>query len=335
MLGIGFLFLTACNPEEKIDVPQDDYALEVPSYFPEPLYGLGNKALNKEGVELGRKLFYDPILSVNGKVSCASCHHQASGFSDEGKIFSEGVNGNKGFRNSPALSNLAWIPFFLADGGINHIEVMPLAPLTDSLEMADDLNNILNKLKADGHYRVKFQKAFNDTSITTKQMLVALSQFMSSMVSANSKYDKVMQGVKSFTEVESKGFELFQAKCASCHVPPLFTDFSYRNNGLAINYSDEGRARITRKPEDEAKFKVPSLRNVSLSKPYMHNGSIQTLAEVVEHYNSGIVSHRNLDKSLQNGIALSETETQQLIKFLETLTDYEYIANPLFSEPDE
>ncbi len=334
-LGVGFLVLLSCTPEVATTEALAPFELEIPSHFPEPNYGVGQKRLIEKRVELGRKLFYDPILSVDGTVSCGSCHHQTSGFSDEGKPFSAGVKGRVGLRNSPALSNLAWFPAFLADGGVNHIEVMPLAPLTDSLEMADDLNNILLKLKNNQAYKAQFNAAFSDSNLTSKQLLIALAQFMSSMVSSASKYDAMIKGEAAFTVDEKAGLKLFELNCATCHKPPLFTDFSYRNNGLVEHYEDNGRARITGKQQDEATFKVPSLRNINVSKPYMHNGSIATLKEVVEHYNSGIIQHQNLDPSLQNGISLSTIEKQQLLSFLETLTDYKFLSNPNFSNPKE
>lgn len=333
MLGVGFLLFFSCAPEVKNSENTVMFGLEIPSHFPEPNYGIGEKALTAPRVALGRKLFYDPILSVDGTISCGSCHHQTSGFSDEGKKLSEGFKGRLGIRNSPSLANLAWFPAFLADGGVNHIEVMPLAPLTDSLEMADDLNSILLKLRQDKAYKDQFTKAFADSNLTSKQLLVALAQFISSMVSAGSKYDAVIKGNETFNANEKAGHELFKMNCANCHKPPLFTDFTYRNNGLELNYKDNGRARITGKPEDEATFKVPSLRNISVSKPYMHSGSIASLEKVIEHYNSEVVQHVNLDTSLQNGITLSEIEKQQLLSFLETLTDYEFLSNPRFSNP--
>ncbi len=330
-VGILLLFM-GCQPEETVLQPVSFLELQVPPHFPQPVYSFENNPTTPAGFKLGRKLFYDPLLSKNGTISCGSCHFQEAGFSDPGKAFSLGVDGKPGLRNAPALANLAWFPLFMADGGINHIEVMPIAPLTDSLEMAEDLNNVLAKLQKHPEYPDLFKTAFDSDSITDQKMLYALAQFMGLMVSASSKYDHVIKGEDHFNESEKRGYTLFKQNCGSCHKEPLLTDFSFRNNGLDIQSKDAGRARVTQNESDYGKFKVPSLRNVELTYPYMHDGRFTTLSEVLDHYTNGIQSAPNLDPELINPIQMNSQDKEDLLRFLSTLTDYEYISDPSFSK---
>jgi cytochrome c peroxidase len=332
IIAAALLFTYACTPDSTLSASQEDI-FRIPSHFPEPVYGQGENALEAKKIALGRKLFYDPVLSVDGTVSCASCHHQESAFSDEGKALSTGINGKEGLRNSPALFNLAWIPAFMADGGINHIEVMPIAPITDSLEMGEDLAAVIEKLQLNPDYAAEFKEAFEQTQITAKQMLVSLAHFMASMVSLNSLYDQVEQDKRVYTPLQKSGAKLFETHCASCHQPPLFTDFSYRNNGLDQRSDDPGRARITNAESDHGRFKVPSLRNISVTSPYMHDGRFNTLKEVLAHYQHGIQTNPNLDESLKQQIHLTAQEQQAMLAFLQTLTDYTYLTDQKYSKP--
>lgn len=333
MAGI-LLILFSCGKENPGQVTEEK-AFVVPEHFPAPHYTFGKNTPTQEGVALGRKLFYDPLLSENGKISCGSCHFQDAGFSDPGKAFSLGTQGKEGFRNSPALANMAWMPAFMLDGGINHIEVMPIAPLTDSLEMNETLFHILEKLQNHPEYPGLFDKAFGDDSITDQKLLYALAQFMSVMISADSKYDRVYRGMATFNDSEARGYDLFKANCAGCHKEPLLSDFSYRNNGLDSISADPGRMRISLREEDRGKFKVPGLRNIELSYPYMHDGRFQNLAEVVDHYNEGLASPVNLDPLLATPMDLSIQDKKDLLAFLKTLTDYEYITNTSLSDPNQ
>ena len=276
-------------------------------------------------------MFYDKNLSLDGTVSCGSCHHQSAGFSDPGKGFSTGVEGKSGLRHAPALANLAWYPAFMADGGINHIEVMPIAPLQDSLEMANTMAEIIDYLQHNELYQDMFQEAFGRDQVTSVHMLRALAQFMSMMISDNSKFDQYLRGEESFSAEEQKGYALFQLHCSGCHNGALLTDFSYRNNGLDVYSNDEGRARITQLPGDHGKFKVPGLRNIAVSAPYMHDGRFNTLEEVLDHYIKGIQPAENLDPILETPIVLSKEEKNQLLAFLEALTDYTYLNKPELS----
>ncbi len=222
------------------------------------------------------------------------------------------------------------------DGGVNHIELSPLNALTNSCEMANNLDTIVNRLNNDAVYRAMFKNAFASRQINSQQLLRALAQFTGMMVSANSRYDKYIRkeagGVLS--ETEMKGYALFTQQCASCHTEPLFTDLSYRNNGLDVLSADAGRDTITGLVSDKGKFKVPSLRNVALTAPYMHDGRIGSLAEVLAHYDHGVQPHPNLDAAFRKnerlGITLSKTEQQEIIAFLKTLTDTSFINDKRF-----
>lgn len=329
------MLIFSCKKEPELNTPESNLSFEVPDHFPEPWYQFGKNKLSKEGIELGRKLFYDPLLSENGMISCGSCHHQEAGFSDPGVALSLGTQGKPGFRNSTAMANMAWMPSFMADGGINHLEVMPLAPLTDSLEMNEDLRHIMTKLNQHPEYPGLFEAIFGDDSITDQKLLWALAQFMSMMISSESKYDKVYQGLESFEASEARGYGLFKSNCATCHQEPMLTDFSFRNNGLDSISEDPGRARITLREEDHGKFKIPGLRNIELTYPYMHDGRFSDLMEVIEHYNEGLANPANLDPVLKKPMNMSLQDKQDLLAFLKTLTDYEYITKISLSDPNQ
>jgi cytochrome c peroxidase len=223
------------------------------------------------------------------------------------------------------------------DGGINHLEVQPLSPITASNEMGNRLDTVLLRLKRDSNYVRMFKAAFGDTIINSQRMLKAIAQFTGSLISSNSKYDQVKNGKAAFTPYEARGYEVFKKNCASCHTEPLFTDNTFRNNGLTINkLKDKGRMSITNKMQDSLKFKVPTLRNTQLSFPYMHDGRFYTLYDVVEHYRSEIDTGKStLDKLLKNKISITENEKSELVYFLYTLTDSSFIKNPRFGPGSE
>lgn len=323
--------LVSCN-KPKIE-KAEPWGFNYPSYFPAPVYNFTGNALNYDRYTLGRALFYDPVLSSDSTVSCASCHEQPHAFAGHNLPLSTGVNGLLGTRNSPALFNLAWSPSFMWDGGINHIEVMPVAPITNPVEMNETMANVITKLQASERYRALFKKAYGSSEITDQKLLKAFAQYLCMIISDGSKYDRVKRGETSFSDTELAGYNLFVQKCSQCHTEPLFTDHQYRNNGLDATFADEGRALITQLSEDLGKFKVPSLRNVELTYPYMHDGRFYTLHQVLDHYTSGIQQSATLDPLLTNGIALSNTEKQQLIAFLKTLTDYELLNNLRLTDP--
>jgi cytochrome c peroxidase len=318
--------------EDKGQTPKQ-ILLEIPKGWPQPLDIFSNNSLTEEGFQLGRKLFYDGRLSKDGNFSCASCHQQFAAFATFDHDFSHGFNDQFTTRNAPALQNLAWVPLYHFDGGINHIEVQALSPLTAPNEMAEEIDSILSKLRNDKAYKKLFKNAFGNDTINSQKMLRAIAQFVGTLVSANSKYDRVMRKEESFNPSEQHGYEVYQAKCADCHKEPLFTDNSFRNNGLIINpwINDYGRMRITGEPEDSLKFRVPSLRNVGVTQPYMHDGRYYSLGQVIEHYRSGIQQSSTLDSSLVNGIQFTPKEKYDLVLFLETLTDSSFLKNPRFS----
>tara|TARA_Y100000782_G_C10186364_1_gene266861 strand:- start:81 stop:1139 length:1059 start_codon:yes stop_codon:yes gene_type:complete len=331
---LAFFFIVLMGCEKDTQEPEAALPLlQVPSYFPEQVYQFENNPISKERIALGRMLFYDPQLSSDGTISCASCHHQSAAFSDPGLATSFGVKGVTGSRNSPALFNLLWKDRFMWDGGINHIEVMPVAPITEKNEMNETLVGVAQKLNRNVTYKQQFKTAFGEDSITSAMYLKALAQFMSTLVSANAKYDDVLLGEASFTEMEANGYELFKNNCNSCHTEPLMTSNGYANNGIVKAANDSGRFRITLNPDDFSKFKIPSLRNVALSYPYMHNGSIATLEDVIEHYSTNIQPSETLAPELSEPFSFTEKEKEELLAFLNTLTDYQFINNTSFSPP--
>ena len=249
--------------------------LKIPPGWPKPPADIFAKnRLSEQGFQLGRKLFYDGRLSKDGNFPCASCHQQFAAFANYEHDFSHGFNNTFTKRNAPALFNLAWMTELHWDGSINHIEVQPLAPLTAPNEMAENIDSVLRKLRKDTAYPKLFKAAFGTAEINSQRMLKALAQFAGSIISSNSKYDKVKKGEATFTPNEENGYSLFKNKCAGCHKEPLFTDNSFRNNGLPLNIytNDIGRMKITGEKSDSLKFKVPSLRNIALTFPYMHDG---------------------------------------------------------------
>jgi len=323
--------LVSCVKEYPVHQPEA--LMAVPDHFPPMVYQSEKFPLSKERIELGRKLFYERKLSVDNSISCGDCHAQVHAFADHNSPVSFGVNGAMGIRNSPALMNLAWQTSFMHDGGVNHLEMVALVPITSEIEMNQPLDQLIVKLNDDGEYVDQFQLAFGKDSIDSQQLLVALAQFQMTLVSANSKYDQCMDGREEFSEQEKRGFDLFMTNCSSCHQPPLFTDFSFSNTGLDSVYFDRGRELITLNPEDRGKFKVPSLRNIDLTYPYLHDGRFFNLIDVLDHYTDGVQDQPQLDSRLKDPIQLTAEEKQDVIAFLKTLTDYDFISNHKFSEP--
>lgn len=331
----AFLFLIAAKENDGYGpYATDPITLKIPEGWPQPPTNIFAKnKLTEQGFQLGKRLFYDGKLAKDGETSCASCHQQFAAFSTYDHDLSHGVNNTFSTRNAPSLINLAWMKGLHWDGGINHIEVQPLSPLTAANEMGETLDSIIYKLKKDTSYARMFKAAFGDPAINSQRMLKALAQFTGSLISANSKYDKVQRGEASFTAYEADGYNTFKAKCASCHKEPLFTDNSYRNNGLTLNrFNDIGRQKITGLSSDSLKFKVPTLRNVQVSFPYMHDGRIFSLYQVVEHYRTGLVNYQpTLDTSLRRRIDMTAREKNNLVYFLYTLTDSSFLKDPRFA----
>jgi cytochrome c peroxidase len=309
--------------------------LDIPKNWPKPTYDFSKNPLTEEGFQLGRNLFYDPILSRDNTISCASCHLQATGFTHVDHDLSHGIEGKIGTRNSATLMNLAWSKSFMWDGGVNHLDVQPLHPITSAVEMDETLENVVAKLQKTSEYPELYFKAFGTKKITGQLTLKALSQFVLLLKTVNSKYDKVIRKEEKYSEMEQKGYDLFKINCASCHKEPLFTNNSFENNGLEIDttLNDFGRMRITQNPNDKQKFKVPTLRNVQFTFPYMHDGRFNSLTEVIKHYNSGIQKSKTLSIELLKPMNLSDNERTELVAFLKTLTDKEFLFNERFSYP--
>ncbi len=309
-----------------------------PEHFPEATYTFQNNPLTKDGFELGRMLFYDPIFSRDSTVSCSTCHLQTLAFSDPTHIISVGIDERIGTRNAPPIFNLAFKNAFFWDGGVNHVDFIPVNAITNPNELDEDLEHLVEKLKRHYSYPEKFKKAFNKETITSQQILFSLSQFMVSMVSANSRYDQYVLGYKTaLTAQEIKGLQLVESKCASCHTPPLFTNDGFANNGLDNEFRDKGRAPITEWDNDLGKFRVPSLRNLERTGPYMHDGRFKTLELVLTHYQQKVKDSPTLDPQLKEegvlGIPLTDEEKADIIVFLKALTDNSFTQDKKFSNP--
>lgn len=308
---------------------------EIPEGFPAPFYRFADNPLTKEGIELGRQLFYDGRLSKDGNFPCASCHQQIAAFGTYEHDRSHGYNGSHTLRNAPVLFNLAWQDKFHWDGEFNSLFDEAAQPINGHIEMAETFNNVIDKLQKDPSYRKQFKKIFRTEFITPVHVLKALAQFTGSLVSANSKYDRYKKGTVNFTAQEEAGYQLFLTHCNNCHQEPMFTDYSLRNIGLPVDnfLNDYGKIRLTKKPEDSLKFKVPTLRNVYISSNYMHDGRFNTLSQCINHYRSGIQQSATLDPLLTNGIQLTDGEVTNLVLFLRTLTDSSFIKDTRYSKP--
>ncbi|GAB3505986.1 cytochrome-c peroxidase [Emticicia fontis] len=326
----------ACSKDSSQEVKPEEL-FTVPANFPKPVYDFSKNPITNDGFELGKALFFDGNLSRDGTISCAECHSQPYAFTHHGHDLSHGIDNKIGIRNAPPIQNMAFQKEFFWDGGVFDLDLFSIAPIENPVEMDEKLGNVLEKLRKQEKYATLFQKAYGSKEITTERFLKALSQFMLTLVSANSRYDKYIRketgGTLSTDELE--GLDIFKQKCASCHSGELFTDHSYRNNGLPVyNKDDTGRQRITASEEDSYKFKVPSLRNIAVTAPYMHDGRFYSLDAVLNHYTDGIIDSKTLDGSLKNnqtlGIALNKDEKAKLTAFLKTLTDEEFLKNKKF-----
>ena len=308
---------------------------EIPAGFPQPAYSFQDNPITKEGFELGRKLFYDGRLSLDGEHPCSSCHQQIGGFGTLEHDLSHGVFNSHTLRNAPVLFNLAWSTSFHWDGEFNSLLDEAAQPINGHIEMGESFEGIINKIQDDAEYRKQFKEVFRYPFIKPEYILKALAQFTGYMVSADSKYDRYKKGSIAFTPQEENGYELFKANCATCHPEPMFTDYSIRNIGLPIDnfLKDYGRMRITGKKEDSLKFKVPTLRNVYISSNYMHDGRFNTLAQCINHYRTGVQQSSTLDPLLINGISLTNTQASDLSVFLRTLTDSAFLKDTRFSRP--
>lgn len=342
-LLISFIFIlltfSSCSDEIIEPLQKDEaYTLETPSGFPKMTFDVTGNPVTVNGVALGKKLFYEGKLSRNNTISCGFCHIQEYAFTHHGHTVSHGIDDRLGIRNTPPIQNMAFLKNYTWDGVSHNLDERSLVPITTDFEMDSSLPEAVGKLNSDNNYKKMFKAAFGDENITGDRILKAISQFMVTMVSANSKYDQYKKGQVAVTSEETQGMALFQNKCASCHSGELFTDESFRNTGMYYNtqFDDRGRYRVTLDWNDNMKFRVPSLRNVEYTAPYMHDGRFYTLDAVMNFYSNNVENQPNLDPQLKQnghiGIAMDTQEKQLIIAFLKTLSDKSFISNPKFAE---
>jgi len=319
--------------------PSENISFAVPTNFPKPKYSFLENSISPNGYRLGKILFYDPLLSMDQSISCANCHQSFAAFADVNQSVSRGIKQCAGSRNAPALLNLAWQENFMWDGRIKQLESTALNAITNPCEMANDMNTITSRLQMVPAYPALFKNAFGDSTINSVNVTKALTQFMVMLVSANSKYDKHMRGEAGgvLTSNEQKGYALFKKNCSTCHTEPLFSDNTFRNTGLDAGSYERGRESFTHRKEDFGKFRVPTLRNVELTAPYMHNGGLSTLQSVLSHYANGVQPNPNLDPQLNKdgrlGISLSIAEQISIIAFLKTLSDKTFVNDKRLQLP--
>jgi len=316
--------------------------LEIPQIFAQnildPVIPVNNSQ-TIEGIALGRKLFYDPILSGDGTQSCSSCHSAEFSFTDSAK-FSTGITGAMGDRQSMPIFNVAWNynEKFFWDGRANSLEEQALGPVVNPVEMNNTWVSAVASLQANSSYPTLFNAAFGTTTIDSNLVAKALAQFERTLISANSKFDRFLLGQESLTTNEINGFAIFddpdRGDCSHCHGTannPLWTDNLFHNNGLDATFADLGRALVTNDPNDNGKFKTPSLRNLAYSAPYMHDGRFQTLDEVIDHYSTGVTISATIDPLMElqsnGGSNLTPSEKADLKAFLLALSDSEFINN--------
>lgn len=349
--GTLLLVLDGCKKHDPYleDFSATPYQLKIPQGFPQMIIPDDNP-MTVEGVQLGRKLFYDEILSQDYTISCGSCHAPDAAFSDHRK-FSLGVNGTPGNRQAMPLINLGWSSGFFWDGRAATLEMQVLQPVPNPVEMHLMWKDAVTRLQNHASYPYLFKKAFNTYEIDSMLVAKAIAQFMRTMISGNSKFDRVLNNEENFTTDEAYGYDLFNrdknesagivgADCFHCHVAPIFfqVNTDYLNNGLDPTFTDLGRGGFTHNAGDNGKFKVPTLRNIELSAPYMHDGRFTTLDQVVEHYSTGLVYSTTISplmKEVDNGgLLLPPYEKQCVIAFMKTLTDWEFVNNPELLDPD-
>jgi cytochrome c peroxidase len=351
-LFIVVILAFGCKKEPKEYEPTP-YSIDIPSHFPNMPIPADNP-MTEEGVYLGRKLFYEKRLSLDNSISCASCHSPQKGFSDD-RQFSIGVNGTVGRRQSMALVNLGWQQFFFWDGRAKTLEQQILEPVPDPVEMHLQWKDAQKRLENDLEYKRLFIKAFGTQIIDSSYVSKAIAQFLRTMISANSKYDVMYkyannmpltpseyQVYQTISVQEWAGYDLFQslngADCFHCHNGPLIQVQRYSNNGLDATFTDLGRGAITGNPSDNGTFKIPTLRNIEYTAPYMHDGRFNTLDEVINHYSHHIKISSTIDPliefAFQGGVQLNANEKSLVKAFLLTMSDPSFFTNPAFTDPN-
>lgn len=345
---LSAVLLHACrrDPAWPVDTPEagpTPYNLSIPAWGNDGIHPLqlpGDNPLTVEGVELGRMLFHERALSDDFSFSCATCHMQDHGFAEPHPV-SLGTDGSLGRRNAPALVNLAWHETMFWDGRAANLEAQAFGPVTNPVELRNTWPSVVERLQADPRYPQRFQRAFGTEIIDSVLVVKAIAQFERTLLSFNSRFDRwFYQGdAQAMNEQEQRGFQLFmnEAKCNNCHAPPHFHDFSLRNIGMLTPNGDTGQEEVTGDPMHRGRFKTPTLRNIEVTWPYMHDGRFYTLEEVVDFYADDVLSPPNLDPHMihfVNGeVVLSPQDRSDLVAFMKTLTDPAFLAEPLFSDP--
>lgn len=336
MKWLSFLILIilsfSCQTDEEIESRYVPALMEIPKGFPDVQAPDGNE-FTKARWDLGKRLFFENAMSIDSSISCGSCHQPTIAFSDN-VDFSLGVEKQIGTRNSPSLTNVAYHPYFTREGGVPTLEMQVQIPIQEHNEFGFNIVLIAERLQTDASYVKMAKEAYNrelDAFVITR----AIACFERSLLSGNSRYDQYVNHNIStaLSDVEHSGMNLFfsdKTNCFKCHSDFNFTNYAFENNGLYEEYTDEGRFRLTGEENDRALFKVPSLRNVEFTAPYMHDGSLNSLEEVIDHYNAGGMNHPRKGKHIKS-LDLSEQEKDDLLQFLKSLTDETFINNPIFT----
>ncbi|WP_410879325.1 cytochrome-c peroxidase [Myroides sp. DW712] len=334
-IGVLVLLLGmfACSSDESYKSLPDNPLMDlaIPTDFPALNDAVVKNRPTKYGVELGEKLFFDPRLSRDNTISCSSCHIQASAYADH-QTQAVGIEGRVGLRNVPPIQNLAFMQYYNWDGSKRQLENQVIVPIITPEEMHASVVDIIAKIEGDHTYQILFTKTFGDAQITPERIYQSIAQYEYTLISANSKYDQVKRKEASFTPLEKNGYALFQVHCASCHSGALFTDQTFRNIGFPLNpdSNEAGRARVTGNLNDYMSFRVPTLRNIEFTAPYGSFGQFETLEEVLDYMDQGVLDAPNLDpifKENENRIPLTSSEKEALVAFMKTLSDAGFIGH--------
>lgn len=340
-----FSLFKQCEKDPPVpgNVPWDHdptpYEVDLPEHFENELPPMpipADNPLTQEGVELGKQLFFDPILSADNSLSCAGCHKPEASFSDRGNAVSTGIDGTQGHRNAMPLFNLAWQDRFNWHGSATSLEEQAFEPVTNPDEMAASWPNVTQELEEHPTYPRLFYEAFGVTDIDSTHVVKAIAQYERTLISGNSKFDRYLQGKASLTPQEAAGLNVYMSEskgdCFHCHGDPsnpLWTDGQFHNNGLDQTFTDIGLEEVSGDPDHRGLFKTPSLRNLAFSEPYMHDGRFQTLDQVIDHYSEGLVDSPTIDPLMkavdQGGVQLSPQEKEELKAFLLSLSDTSFV----------
>jgi len=330
LLFFVLLLVSFSTTDEYEPLDNPELSLSIPLGFPVENSAYAKNKPTKYGVELGEKLFFDKRLSKDNSIACATCHIQAAAYADH-EVQAVGIAGRVGLRNVPPIQNLRFMQFYNWDGSKLQLENQVIVPIITHEEMNSSIVEVIEKIKTDETYQELFKKAFGDVVVTDERIYKSIAQYEYTLVSANSKYDKVKRKEAEFTAEENYGYRVFQQKCSSCHSGELFTDQRFRNSGFPRNMdsNEAGRARVTGDLKDYMSFRVPSLRNIEFTAPYGSFGQFATLMEVLDYMDQGVLDAENLDpifKENNNRLPLTAAEKEALLVFMKTLSDDEFIG---------